>query len=69
MNAFGRHRFLRARREGKLQLPYKMGLEVLEWIRQQSSLETLIITILSSSTHDEHVRRVYATATQPPCLT
>ncbi len=42
-----------------LQLPYKMGLVVLEWIRRQPSLKTLIVIILSSSTHDGDVRRAY----------
>ena len=46
-----------------LQLPYKMGLEVLEWIRQQPSLKTLIVIILSSSTHHGDVRRAYELGT------
>ena len=46
-----------------LQLPYKMGLEVLEWIRQQPSLKALIVIILSSSTHHGDVRRAYELGT------
>jgi CheY-like chemotaxis protein len=42
-----------------LQLPYKTGLEVLEWIRQQPSLKSLIVIILSSSVHEGDVRRAY----------
>ncbi|MET0263397.1 MAG: response regulator [Rariglobus sp.] len=32
-----------------LKLPYKSGHEVLEWIRQQPHLETLIVIVLTSS--------------------
>ena len=46
-----------------LQLPHKMGLEVLEWIRQQPSLKALIVIILSSSTHHGDVRRAYELGT------
>jgi CheY-like chemotaxis protein len=46
-----------------LQLPYKMGLEVLEWIRQQPVLKTLIVIILSSSGHEGDVRRAYELGT------
>src|SRR5688572_21937770 len=42
-----------------LQLPIKMGLEVLEWIREQPSLRTLIVIILSSSIHEGDVRHAY----------
>lgn len=42
-----------------LKLPYKMGLEVLEWIRQQPSLKWLIVIILSSSIHEGDIERAY----------
>jgi CheY-like chemotaxis protein len=42
-----------------LKLPHKMGLEVLEWIRQQPSLKSLIVIVLSSSFHEGDVRRAY----------
>jgi CheY-like chemotaxis protein len=42
-----------------LKLPHKMGLEVLEWVRQQPELRTLIVIILSSSIHEGDVRRAY----------
>src|SRR5205809_7595133 len=32
-----------------LKLPHKIGLEVLEWIRQQPELKSLVVIILSSS--------------------
>lgn len=46
-----------------LQLPYKMGLEVLEWIRQQPSLKPLIVIILSSSINEGDVRHAYELGT------
>lgn len=42
-----------------LQLPQVTGLEVLEWLRQQPALKSLIVIILSSSIYDEDVRRAY----------
>ena len=42
-----------------LQLPQKMGLEVLEWIRQQPALKTTIVIILSSSVYEGDLRRAY----------
>jgi CheY-like chemotaxis protein len=42
-----------------LKLPHLMGLEVLQWIRQQPALKPLIVIILSSSIHGEDVRRAY----------
>src|ERR1051325_11620971 len=46
-----------------LQLPHKMGLEVLEWIRQQPSLKALIVITLSSSLHEGDIRRAYELGT------
>jgi CheY-like chemotaxis protein len=42
-----------------LQLPHKMGLEVLEWVRQQPELKSLIVIILSSSIHEGDIQRAY----------
>ena len=42
-----------------LKLPYKMGLEVLEWIRLQPSLRKLIVIVLSSSIHEGDIERAY----------
>jgi CheY-like chemotaxis protein len=42
-----------------LQLPHKMGLEVLEWIRQEPSLKSLIVIILSSSIYEGDIHRAY----------
>ena len=36
-----------------------MGLEVLEWIRQQPAVKSLIVIILSSSVHEGDLRRAY----------
>ena len=43
-----------------LKLPRKMGLEVLEWIRREPSLKSIIVIIFSSSIHEGDVRRAYA---------
>jgi CheY-like chemotaxis protein len=43
-----------------LKLPHKMGLEVLQWIRQQSSLKWLIVIIFSSSVDEGDIRRAYS---------
>lgn len=43
-----------------LKLPLKMGLEVLEWIREEPALEGLIVIILSSSIHEKDIHRAYA---------
>jgi CheY-like chemotaxis protein len=43
-----------------LKLPHKMGLEVLEWIRQQPSLKWVIVIILSSSINEGDIRRAYS---------
>jgi len=42
-----------------LKLPQKMGLEVLEWIRQRSAVKSLVVIILSSSVHEGDLRRAY----------
>jgi CheY-like chemotaxis protein len=42
-----------------LKMPHKMGLEVLEWIRLQPSLKSLIVIILSSSMQKGDVGRAY----------
>jgi CheY-like chemotaxis protein len=42
-----------------LKLPQKMGLEVLQWIRSQPALKTLIVIVLTSSIHEGDVRSAY----------
>src|SRR5687767_14330439 len=42
-----------------LKLPHLTGLDVLAWIRQQSSLKRLIIIILSSSAEEGDIARGY----------
>lgn len=42
-----------------LQLPYKTGLEVLEWVQGEPSLKWLIVIILSSSIYKDDVQRAY----------
>ena len=42
-----------------LKLPFKMGLEVLEWTRQQPSLRNIIVIVLSSSIHEGDIKRSY----------
>ena len=42
-----------------LKLPHKTGLDVLQWIREQPSLKSLIVVILSSSIDAGDVRRAY----------
>lgn len=42
-----------------LKLPQKTGLEVLEWIRLQPRLRSLIVIVLSSSIHEGDIQRAY----------
>ena len=42
-----------------LKLPLVSGLEVLEWIRSQPALETIIIVFLTSSREDRDIDRAY----------
>jgi DNA-binding response OmpR family regulator len=42
-----------------LKLPYKSGLDVLQWIREHSELETTIVIVLTSSKEDADVDRAY----------
>lgn len=42
-----------------LKLPLRMGLEVLEWIRQQPALRTMVVVVLTSSDDESDVRRAY----------
>jgi CheY-like chemotaxis protein len=42
-----------------LKLPHKTGLEVLEWIRDQPELRTLLVIILSSSREPQDVDCAY----------
>ena len=43
-----------------LKLPMKSGLEVLEWIRQQPSLENLVVLVLTSSNEPSDLKRAYS---------
>jgi CheY-like chemotaxis protein len=43
-----------------LKLPYKSGHEVLEWIRQQPELSTLVVVVLTSSNQPSDIRRCYS---------
>jgi CheY-like chemotaxis protein len=43
-----------------LNLPNKNGHEVLQWIRKNSAFRTLVVIILSSSSHDKDIHRAYA---------
>jgi CheY-like chemotaxis protein len=42
-----------------LNMPRMDGFEVLEWIRKQPSLQSLIVVVLSSSDNESDVRRAY----------
>ena len=42
-----------------LKLPVKMGLDVLRWIRQQPSLHTLLVVVLTSSKDPADVDEAY----------
>lgn len=42
-----------------LKLPVKSGLQVLEWIRKQPRLETLLVIILSSSSEESDINAAY----------
>jgi len=43
-----------------LNLPVKQGLDVLKWIRQESTWETIIVVILTSSTAETDMRKAYS---------
>ena len=43
-----------------LKLPYVMGLDVLQWIRQESRFKSLIVIVLSSSFYEKDVERAYS---------
>ena len=43
-----------------LNLPRKTGHDVLQWIRQTPALRTLVVIVLSSSSHDYDIHRAYA---------
>lgn len=42
-----------------IQLPFKTGLDVLEWVREQPALKSLIIVMLTSSAYDHDICRAY----------
>ena len=43
-----------------LKLPFKSGHEVLQWIRSQPQLETLVVVVLTSSNEPADIKRCYA---------
>ena len=43
-----------------LKLPYMSGHDVLEWIRRQKDLDSLVVIVLTSSNEESDVRRCYA---------
>lgn len=43
-----------------LKLPFKSGHEVLEWVRQQPALESLVIVVLTSSNEPSDISLSYA---------
>jgi CheY-like chemotaxis protein len=43
-----------------LKMPYKSGHEVLQWIREQPSLKSLIVIILTTSRETRDVQKAYA---------
>jgi CheY-like chemotaxis protein len=42
-----------------LNLPYKTGLQVLEWIRQRPELARIVVIALTSSSEQSDLRRAY----------
>jgi len=42
-----------------LKLPIKVGMQVLEWIRRQPHLKSLIVIILTTSIHEGDIKRAY----------
>jgi CheY-like chemotaxis protein len=42
-----------------LKMPHKSGLEVLEWIRGQPQLQTMLVLILTTSREESDVQRAY----------
>jgi len=43
-----------------LKMPKKSGMEVLKWIRQQPSISTVPVVMLTSSTQDEDIHVAYS---------
>lgn len=42
-----------------LKMPIKMGMQVLQWIRNQPALKSVIVIILTSSIHEGDIKRAY----------
>jgi DNA-binding response OmpR family regulator len=42
-----------------LKLPLKHGLEVLHWVREQNTLDGLIVVVLTSSGEERDIARAY----------
>jgi CheY-like chemotaxis protein len=43
-----------------LKLPYKHGFEVLKWIREQASLDSVVVVVLTSSAENRDHQKAYA---------
>jgi len=43
-----------------LKLPFKHGLEVLKWIHEQPSLETILVIVLTSSSEERDIQQAYS---------
>lgn len=43
-----------------LKLPYKSGLEVLGWFRQQNEFDSIVVVVLTSSNEPNDLRQAYA---------
>jgi len=43
-----------------LKLPYRSGLDVLAWLRQQKELESTVVVVLASSNEPNDLRQSYA---------
>ncbi|MEP6663929.1 MAG: response regulator [Verrucomicrobiota bacterium] len=42
-----------------LKLPFKHGLEVLQWIREQPALDTILVIVLTSSSEERDIQQAY----------
>jgi len=42
-----------------LKLPYKSGFAVLEWIRTQPSLDSMLVVVLTSSSEERDIKEAY----------
>ena len=42
-----------------LKLPYKSGFEVLEWIRTQPSMDSILVVVLTSSSEEKDIKETH----------